>query len=143
MSHFISVTHIDDQIAPQRKVKQPKAKTPYDVGRRKPRVKLADHGVTFERYKEELERGILYGYKPHFCYPVMTFNDVKDGLKALNYEDENGKPDPIMSIVNQDSIDKFQNLLISSNKAKMSGNTFVIDKQPVSQYDQCWLYNFI
>jgi hypothetical protein len=37
----------------------------------------------------------------------MSFNDVQDGLKALNYEDDSGVVDPIMSVVNQDSIEKF------------------------------------
>ena len=44
----------------------------------------------------------------------MSFNNIKDGLGALNYEDEHGIADPIMSVVNQDSIDKFQNLLVAS-----------------------------
>jgi len=110
---------------PRLKVRR-KAKTPIFAGTRK-RVKLADYGVTFERYKAELERGISFGYKPHFCYPILTFNDIKDGLKALNYEDAEGRPDPIMSIVNQDSIEKFQNLLMSTNKARMQGSKLVID----------------
>ena len=38
--------------------------------------KLADHGVTFQNQRAELEKGILYGYKPHFCYPVMNFSDI-------------------------------------------------------------------
>ena len=60
--------------APQRvKVKR---KPKENDGKKPPRIKLSDHGVTFERYKAELERGILYGYKPHFCYPVMRFNDI-------------------------------------------------------------------
>lgn len=99
--------------------------------------------MTFERYKAELERGISFGYKPHFCYPVLTFNDIKDGLSALNYEDDQGRPDPIMSVVNQDSIQKFQDLLVANQKAKMSGTTFVIEQQPKSRYDRCWLYNFV
>ena len=48
----------------------------FEKGGQKRRVNLADHGVTFERYKAELERGILYGYKPHFCYPVLAFNNI-------------------------------------------------------------------
>jgi len=107
------------------------------------RVSLADHGVTFERYKAELEKGIVYGYKPHFGYPMLAFNDIPDGFKALNYEDEAGYPDPIMSVVNQDSIEKFQNLLVSTHNAKINGDTLVVEKQPKSKYDRCWLYNFI
>ena len=82
-----------------------KAKTPNQSVFKK--VTLSYHGVTFERYKAELEKGISFGYRPHFGYPVMSFNDVQDGLKALNYEDDSGVVDPIMSVVNQDSIEKF------------------------------------
>ena len=73
----------------------------------------------------------------------MQFNDIRAGFKALNYEDEYGQPDPMMSIVNQDSIEKFQNMLISSNAAKMSGNKFVINKQPASKQERNFLYKFI
>ena len=81
---------------------------------RKHQIKLEDYGITFEKYKAELEHGISHGYKPHFGFPTLKFTDLKDGLRALNYEDEHGSPDPIMSLVNQDSIEKFQNLLLSS-----------------------------
>ena len=84
-----------------------------DGTKKKERVKLSDFGVTFDKYREELERGISYGYKPHFGYPTISYNDIRDGFKALSLEDESGVPDPIMSIVNQDSIEKFQNLLIA------------------------------
>ncbi len=73
----------------------------------------------------------------------MTFNDVKDGLKALNYEDEHGVVDPIMSVVNQDSIEKFQNLLLTTQKAKMLGSKLVVEEVPPSNYSSCWLYNFV
>lgn len=33
--------------------------------------------------------------------------------------------------------------MMANRKAKMIGNTFIIEKQPVSKYDRCWLYNFI
>ena len=48
-----------------------------------------------------------------------------------------------MSIVNQDSITKFQNLLLSNEKAKMCGTTLVINQQPESIYQRCWLYDFL
>ena len=53
------------------------------------------------------------GYGPHFGYPYIKFNSVTEGLSALNCEDASGNPDPIMSVVNSDSIEKFHNLLIS------------------------------
>ena len=111
--------------------------------RRKSDFKLEDYGVTFEQFKEQLEKQISYGYRPHFGYPALKFDSVKEGLQALNLEDSSGSPDPIMSIVNSDSIDKFHNLLLSSNKAQMHGNTLVIDKPPQSLFDQCWLYSFV
>lgn len=113
------------------------------VTRRKSQIKLADFGVTFDKYKSELERGITFGYRPHFGYPTLKFHDVMEGLSALNWEDSSGSPDPIMQIVNSDSITKFQDLLISSNQAKMEGNTMVIEPPPKSFYNNCWLYNFI
>ena len=33
-----------------------------------------------------------------------------------------------MAVVNQDSIEKFQNLMLANNKAKMIGNTFFIER---------------
>ena len=48
-----------------------------------------------------------------------------------------------MSVVNQDSIEKFQNLLLANQQANMRGSTFVIEQQPKSRYDRCWLYNFV
>ena len=48
-----------------------------------------------------------------------------------------------MSIVNSDSIEKFHNLLLSTNKAQMCGTTLVIDKPPPSYFDKCWLYSFV
>ena len=66
-----------------------------------------------------------------------------EGISALNWEDSSGQPDPIMQIVNSDSITKFQNLLISSNQAKMEGTTMVIEPPPKSLYNNCWLYQFI
>ena len=74
---------------------------------RKQEIKLADYGITFERYKAELEHGICHGYKPHFGYPQIKFNDLKEGLDALSFEGKDGSPDPIMQLVNQDSIEKF------------------------------------
>ena len=85
------------------------------VRRRKSQIKLTDYGVTFDKYKAELERGIIFGYRPHFGFPVLKFNDAMEGLSALNCEDATGSPDPIMQIVNSDSITKFQNLLLASN----------------------------
>ena len=113
------------------------------VRRRKSQIKLTDYGVTFDKYKAELERGIIFGYRPHFGFPVLKFNDAMEGLSALNCEDATGSPDPIMQIVNSDSITKFQNLLLASNQAKMEGNTMVIEPPPKSLYNNCWLYNFI
>ena len=77
------------------------------VTRRKSQIKLADYGVTFEKYRDELERGITFGYRPHFGYPMLKFTDVMEGLSALNCDDSSGSPDPIMQIVNSDSISKF------------------------------------
>lgn len=99
--------------------------------------------MTFDKYKAELERGITYGYRPHFGYPTIKYNDIMEGLSALNCEDSSGSPDPIMQIVNSDSITKFQNLLLASDNAKMHGTTMVIDPPAKSLYQNCWLYNFI
>lgn len=74
---------------------------------------------------------------------MIQFNNIKEGLKALSYEDAQGEPDPIMSVVNSDSIEKFHHLLLASNNAQMHGTTMVIDKEPPSLYERCWLYNFV
>ena len=63
----------------------------------------------------------------------MDYTSIKDGLSALNYEDAEGEPDPIMSVVNSDSIQKFQNLLLSTQKAKMHGTTMVIEEVPAAR----------
>lgn len=42
----------------------------------KSQIKLEDYGVTFSKYKQELERGITLGYGPHFGYPMIKFNDI-------------------------------------------------------------------
>lgn len=110
---------------------------------RKQDIKLTDYGVTFERYKQELSQGISNGYRPHFGYNLIDFNNLKEGFRALNYEDETGEADPIMSVVNSDSIEKFQHLLLSSNKAKMNGTTMVIEKDPQRMFDRHWLYAFV
>ena len=113
------------------------------TGRRKSQIKLTDYGVTFEKYKAELERGILYGYPPHFGYPTIKFHDVMEGLSALNCEDSSGVPDPIMQVVNSDSIQKFQNLLLSSDHAKMEGTTMLVEAPQKSLFNNCWMYSFI
>lgn len=46
----------------------------------------------------------MSGHRPHFGYDLLDFNSIKDGLGALYYEDEKGEPDPMMSVVNADSI---------------------------------------
>lgn len=70
------INEICEQAPAKTKVKS-KARTAISNDGKKPaRIRLADYGVTFERYRAELERSILYGYKPHFCYPVMRFNDI-------------------------------------------------------------------
>ena len=48
-----------------------------------------------------------------------------------------------MQQVNSDSIQKFQNLLLMSNQAKMSGTTMVIDKEPVNREERAWLYSYV
>lgn len=83
---------------------QRKANTPHMLTRRKKDIRLTDYGVTFDKYKSELEQGIMQGLRPHFGYPILRFNSIKEGLSALNYEDAQGHPDPNMSLVNQDSI---------------------------------------
>ena len=50
-------------------------------------INLKDYGITFEKYRRELEHGISCGYQPHFGYPTLKFNSVVDGLKAMTYED--------------------------------------------------------
>ena len=67
-----------------------KSRTPASangVPKRKSDIKLTDYGVTFERYRNELEKGIIGGVRPHFGFPTLKFNDIKDGLGALNLED--------------------------------------------------------
>lgn len=120
-------------------------RSPLDItqGRRKSQIKLTDYGVTFDKYRAELERGITFGYPPHFGYPTIKFNDVMDGLRALNCEDASGVPDPMMQVVNSDSIQKFQNLLLSSEHAKMEGSTMVVNSPVKSLLNNCWLYSFI
>ena len=120
-------------------------KSPNDItnGRRRSQIKLTDYGVTFEKYKAELERGITYGYRPHFGYPELKFNNVMEGLNALNCDDASGVADPMMQIVNSDSIQKFQNLLLTSKHAKMEGTTMVIEAPAKSLYNNCWLFSFI
>ena len=54
---------------------------------RKKDIKLEDFGVTLDQYKADLERGISYGYRPHFGYPSIRFDSIREGLSALNLED--------------------------------------------------------
>ena len=108
-----------------------KSRTPANVHgeiRRKSEIKLSDYGITFDKYKAELEQGIIKGFRPHFGFPVIRYNDIKEGLAALAAEDSNGVPDPMMSVVNSDSIEKFQNLLISTQNATVKGSTLVINE---------------
>ena len=49
----------------------------------------------------------------------------------------------MMQIVNADSIEKLQNLLLSTNQAKMQGDILVVDHPPESILKESWLYNFI
>ena len=102
---IISIKEEERRNVPRLNLLSRKSKT-LKVGskKRKQDIKLTDYGVTFERYRDDLAQGILRGYKPHFGYPLIQFNNIKEGLKALNYEDASGEPDPIMSIVNSDSI---------------------------------------
>ena len=48
-----------------------------------------------------------------------------------------------MSIVNQDSIEKFQNLLLVNDKGRVEGNKFIIDKEPKTKAEKYSIYNFI
>ena len=66
-----------------------------------------------------------------------------EGLSALNCEDSSGSPDPIMQVVNSDSIQKFQNFLLANDQAKMEGTTMVVDAPAKSLFNNCWLYNFV
>ena len=68
--------------------------------------------MTFEKYRSELEQGIMNGFRPHFGYPTLKFNNVLEGLQALNCGDKDGFPDPIMAKVNAEQIEKLQNFLI-------------------------------
>lgn len=138
----VSRGFLDDNLKPP-KLQLKRLSPNTNVGLRKSQIQLSDYGVTFDKYKAELERGITHGYKPHFGYPTLKFNDVMEGLSALNCEDSSGSPDPIMQIVNSDSITKFQNLLLASGQAGMQGNKMVIEPAPKSLYNNCWLYNFI
>ena len=82
---------------------------------------MTDYGITFDKYKAELEHGIIKGFQPHFGFPQIRYNDIKEGLGALTLEDSNGVPDPMMSVINSDSIEKFHNLLLSTQKASVVG----------------------
>lgn len=44
------------------------------------------------------------GSKPRFGYPNIDFNNIIDGINALNVADFYGDPDPVMQIVNQEKI---------------------------------------
>jgi hypothetical protein len=57
-------------------------------------------------------------------------------------EDETGKPDMIMSKVNEDSIRKFQDLLLSTGNAREVGNTFLIDEYEAANRRN-WLYKSV
>jgi len=51
----------DNQRKAQKLNRMHNAKTPNGPAKRKEEIKLADYGVTFDRYKAELERGISLG----------------------------------------------------------------------------------
>lgn len=72
----------------------------------------------------------------------MNFASIKEGLQALTCEDDLGTPCPMMSLVNADSITKFQNLLVQSNKARVAGDKFIIEESERGP-DRSWLYQFI
>ena len=75
---------------------------------------------------------------------MMDFSSPTEGLAALTCEDKDGNPDPIMSIVNQDSIAKYKNLLQSSDKATVYDNKLLIDETACKAATRkSWLYRFI
>ena len=53
-----------------------------------------------------------------------------DGLKAMTYEDKDGYPNPMMSQVNKDQIEKLHENLLKTKRAQMVGETMYIEQPP-------------